>query len=38
LVGEGPELYENYYYWSDGTANITVNINELKEILEIMEI
>lgn len=38
LVGEGPELYENYYYWSDGTANITVNIKELKEILKIMEI
>lgn len=38
LVGEGDEKYDHQYYWSDGCANMTVNIKELKEILELMSL
>lgn len=38
LVGEGDERYDNQYYWSNGSANMTVNIKELEEILELMNL
>lgn len=38
LLGKG--YYENnaYYYWKDGTTDIDIDINELKQTLEMMEI
>jgi hypothetical protein len=38
LIGEGKISNDNDYYFSDGCANLTINITELKEILEVMGI